>query len=207
MRSSLLFLVIFVVVLLLSGYVIHPVRNSDFVSQPVSFSGRGVRKFTDPRFRPPFAVQEINRVASMVARMSGGKAAGSIVVSKATPVASIRGPLEECKIRVNPRAVATIPPNSWAFIIGHEVAHFANDIGNHGKTNPEREFRADVVGAQYAMQAGFDLAAHIAWTLSNLSNYSCACHGSLHDRAIRLGAHYGIPQEAALANSSRYGAM
>ena len=109
--------------------------------------------------------------------------------------------------RINPRAAATIPPNSWAFIIGHEFAHRIHGIGQHGQTDPESEFQADVIGARYAMDAGFNLAAHIAWTLARIGNQWTPSHGSLHDRAGRLGQHYGIPQQAVAPLLWRYGAM
>lgn len=193
-----------VVVLSLPGCIIYPVGSSDFVSQQVSSSGGAGRQLSDPRFRPPFGVWEIDRVASMVAKASGSQAAGSIVVSEASPLGSIHGPLEAGEIHINPRAAATIPPNSWAFIIGHEFAHRTHDIGNHGQTSPEEESKADVVGAGYAIKAGFDLSAHIAWTLSRLSDNWSPSHGSLHDRANRLGAYYGIRREAVMANLRRY---
>jgi len=195
---------LFVVVFFLPGCVIDPVGGSDFVSGQISSSGAPDRKLPDPRFRPPFGFWEIDRVASMVAKASNSQAAGSIVVSEASALASIHGPLEAGEIHINPRAAATIPPNSWAFIIGHEFAHRTHEIGNHGQTSPEEEFRADVVGANYAIKAGFDLPAHIAWTLSRTSDNWSPSHGSLHDRANRLGAYYRIPREAVMANRQQY---
>lgn len=192
------------VVSLMAGCVTYPVGSSDFVSREVSsFDGAG-RRLPDPRYRPPLGVWEIDRVASMVSKASGSKAAGSIVVSEGSPLASIHGPLEAGEIHINPRAAENIPPNSWAFIIGHEFAHRTHDIGNHGQTSPEEESKADVVGAGYAIKAGFDLSAHIAWTLSRTSDNWSASHGSLHDRANRLGAHYGISREMVTANLHRY---
>ena len=150
-------------------------------------------------------VWEIDRLASMVARATGRQAAGRIVVSDGVPLARITGPLEAGEIQINPIAARMIPPNSWAFIIGHELAHRTHGIGRQGKTNPEDEFQADVIGAEYAMKAGFDLAAHIAWALSRQSDDWSVSHGSSHERANRLGARFGVSPQAVRMNMYSYG--
>ncbi len=167
-------------------------------------SQNGRQRLPDPRYRSPIGVWEIDRVASMVARATGLHASGRIVVSDGVPLARISGPLEAGEIHINPGAARTIPPNSWAFIIGHELAHRTNGIGQQGRTSPDAEFRADVIGAEYAIKAGFDLAAHIAWTLSRQSDDWSESHGSLHDRANRLGARFGVPLQAVRMNIQRY---
>ena len=192
---------------LLSSCTVYLSGDSSFVPESVEPVTQSDRRLPDPRFRPPFGVWEIDRVASMVAKATGREAAGNVVVSEACPLAAIHGPLEAGEIRVNPRAAATIPPNSWAFIIGHEFAHRTHDIGHMGQTSPEEEFQADVVGARYAIDAGFDLPAHIAWVLAHTRDGWSSSHGSLHDRASQLGARYGIPRDAVWASMHRYGGM
>ncbi len=167
-------------------------------------SPNGRQRLPDPRYRSPMGVWEIDRVASMVARAMGHHASGRIVVLDEVPLARISGPLEAGEIQINPIAARTIPPNSWAFIIGHEFAHRTHGIGQQGRTSPDDEFRADVIGAEYAIKAGFDLAAHIAWTLSRQSDDWSESHGSLHDRANRLGARFGVPLQAVRMNMQRY---
>jgi hypothetical protein len=193
--------------LCVTGCASYPLATSDFMPTATEYAPQRAQRLPDPRFRTPYGVGEIDRVASMVAKTTGQRVSGNVVVTEATALASIGGPLENGEIRINPRAAATIPPNSWAFIIGHEFAHRTHELGLHGRTNPELEVQADVIGARYAMDAGFDLAAHIAWTLSHTGNRWSPSHGSLHDRAERLGLHYGIPQEAVASRLSRYGAM
>lgn len=150
------------------------------------------QRLPDPRFRAPFGVWEIDRVASMLAKASERRIFGKIVVNDNIPLARIYGPLEAGEIHINSRAAQHIPPNSWAFVIGHEFAHRTHGLGFQGQTNPELEFQADVAGAEYALRAGFDLAAHIAWTLSRQTDHRSPTHGSPHERAKRLGTHFGI---------------
>jgi Zn-dependent protease with chaperone function len=128
----------------------------------------------------------------MVAKATGQRVSGTVVVTESTALASIGGPLENGEIRINPRAAATIPPNSWAFIIGHEFAHRTHGLSSPEGTNPEMEAEADAIGARYAMAAGFDLAAHLDWTLTHLRDGWSNSHGSIHDRAFRLAARYGF---------------
>lgn len=193
--------------LCITACVSYPVEKDDFTpSHGVSVLSTQ-RRLPDPRFRPSFDTEELDRVASMVGKATGHQVSGTISISEESSLARIRGPLDNGEILINPRAAATIPPNSWAFIIGHEFAHRTHDLGNHGQTNPELEFQADVVGARYAMDAGFDLTAHIAWTLSRTGNRWSQSHGSLHDRAERLGHRYGISQQAVAHMNWRYDAM
>lgn len=182
--------------LCVTACVTYPAAEANFSPTHAVSVTPSRQRLPDPRFRPPFGLWEIDRVASMVAKATGQRVSGTIIISEESPLARIRGPVHAGEIQINPRAAATIPPNSWAFIIGHEFAHRTHDLGDHGQTNPELEFQADVIGARYAMNAGFDLAAHIAWTLSRTGNQWSASHGSLHDRAQRLGLQYGIPQQA-----------
>lgn len=193
--------------LCLTACVSDPMAAADFSPPHAPSAQPFLQQLPDPRFRPALGGWEIDRVASMVAKATGQPVSGTITVSEESPLARIRGPLDGGEIQINPKAAATIPPNSWAFIIGHEFAHRTHDLGNHGQTNPELEFQADVVGARYAMDAGFDLSAHIAWTLSRTVNQWSPSHGSLHDRANRLGHRYGISRQAVVQMRWQYDTM
>jgi hypothetical protein len=168
-----------------------PAQSQDAFMAPVD-SGANDARLPDPRYRQPFGVWEIDRVASMVAKATGQRTAGSITVTDQVAVAGIGGPLDEGELRINPTAAATIPPNSWAFIIGHEFAHRTHGLSSPNGTDPAMEAEADAIGARYAMAAGFDLAAHIDWTLSHVRDGWSPSHGSTHDRAYRLAARYGL---------------
>ncbi|CAN5268846.1 hypothetical protein BH23VER1_BH23VER1_13070 [soil metagenome] len=102
-----------------------------------------------------------------------------------------------------PSLVATVPANSWAFVFGHEFAHQIHGFGHRGGTDPDQESRADVIGAEYAMRAGCDLSAHLAWMLAR-RDHGSASHGFAHDRAWGLAARFGIPRGDLPAGVRRY---
>ena len=159
--------------------------------------GNSQHRLPDPRYRRAFGLWEIDRVASMVVRATGEQLAGAVLVATdaRAPFASMRGTIQGGEIIINPRAAAEVPPNSWAFVIGHEFAHAIHQFGHLHDTSPEQELRADIIGAEYAMTAGFDLAAHLAWILMR-SDGGSATHGSRHGRALQLAAHFGVTQES-----------
>ncbi|MEI8313130.1 MAG: hypothetical protein WCH98_20465 [Verrucomicrobiota bacterium] len=171
----------------------------------VAVSAPRPERLPDPRYRLPLGIWEIDRVASMVAKATGRKIRGKIYVSDQlqAPFASVCGPVIEGKIVVNPRAAVEVPPNSWAFVIGHEFAHQIYGFGSRSTTDPEQEFRADKIGAGYAIQAGFDLAAHVAWVLLRPDGGD-ALHGSRHERAFRLAAQFGITRSGIERHMSRH---
>jgi hypothetical protein len=152
----------------------------------------GGRRLPDPRYRPPTGLDELDRVASMVAKASGGTVRGRIELgADPGPTCRVRGSADDGTIQVNPRASQEIPPNSWAFIFGHEFAHQFHRFGPHGATSPEVELQADIYGAEYARKAGFDLAAHLGWMFSR-RNHDSDSHGDWHGRAEATARHYGI---------------
>jgi hypothetical protein len=152
------------------------------------------KRLPDPRYRPPVGLWELDRVASMVAKATGYEIRGRLMLNDDPdgPLARVRGRAGQGEIQINPRAVQRIPPNSWAFIIGHEFAHQLEHIGQHGSTTPERELQADIKGAEYAQAAGFDLAAHFGWMFSQPPHGSHS-HGDWHARAEATARHFGIP--------------
>lgn len=150
------------------------------------------KSLPDPRYRPPLSIEELDRVASMVSRASGGGFRGSIGIGPDPgPTCRIRGPQDGGEMQVHPVALNRVPPNSWAFIFGHEFAHQTGRYGPHGSTTPELELRADIEGAEFARQAGFDLGAHLGWVFSR-PNKGSSSHGSDHDRAEAVARHFGI---------------
>jgi hypothetical protein len=123
----------------------------------------------DPRYRGPVELWELEAVAFMVASASGLPIAGYIEVAKDedAPLIKMRGPLTNNVLVLNPLAVRGIPPNSWAFIFGHEFALRTRTKSEDpsAMSQAELERRADRVGATFARAAGFDLGAHLAWAL------------------------------------------
>jgi len=161
-------------------------------------------QLADPRYRPPLGLAELEQVASAVGITTGSAIHGRIVTGPETgPLCGIRGSMEDGIIRVHPRAATQIPPNSWAFIFGHEFAHQTQHLAQHGATTPELELRADLVGADYARKAGFDLIAHLGWILSCRDHYS-ASNGYWHGRAQATAQHFGINPVDIQLQTERY---
>ena len=161
-------------------------------------------RLPDPRYRRPMGLQELEGVASTVGRASGSAMHGRIVLGPETgPLCGIRGSMDNAIIRVHPRGAGQIPPNSWAFIFGHEFAHQTQHLAQHGDTTPELELRADIVGAEYARKAGFDLAAHLGWIMSCRDQYSSS-HGDWHARAQATARHFGISPGEIRMQTERY---
>lgn len=123
----------------------------------------------DPRYRGPVELWELEAVAYMVASASGLPIAGYIEVAKDedAPLIKMRGPLTNNVMVLNPLAFRGIPPNSWAFIFGHEFARRTKTKSEipQETSKADLERRADRVGATFARAAGFDLGAHLAWAL------------------------------------------
>jgi len=163
------------------------------------------KRLPDPRYRPPVGLWEIDRVASMVGKATGNRIRGRLTLNDDPngPLARVRGRAGQGEIQINPRAARRIPPNSWAFIIGHEFAHQLGHLGTHGATTPERELQADIKGAEYARAAGFDLPAHLGWMFSQPTHGSYS-HGDWHARAEATARHFGIPPQEIGRQVGRY---
>jgi hypothetical protein len=142
---------------------------------------------------PPLEFWELDHIARRVAAVCGRELAGPVRSNgnPKGPVASIQAIGGKDRITVNPRAAREIPPNAWAFIFGHEFAHQVHGFGHRGHTDPQQELRADILGARYAMDAGFSLETYLRWMLSRKPT-STESHGNLHTRARGLAKHYGI---------------
>lgn len=119
------------------------------------------------------------------------------------PLVSIGGVVENCTIFAHPVAAGQIPPNTWAFLFGHEFAHLVDHLGAASDTTPAKELRADIAGARYAMAAGYRLDTYLGWVLSE-PDQSSDSHGSLRGRVKSIATHFRIPFSAIEAQASRY---
>ncbi len=128
-----------------------------FVPYPLAVPFQQPTRLPDPRFRSPLGVWEIDKIASKVGRATGQRVRGRIVEEENVPFAGIRGPLDGGEIRVNPRMARIAPPNTWAFVIGHELAHRILDQQGKQEPGPNLEVQADILGARFALPAGSDL--------------------------------------------------
>lgn len=183
----------------------NPVRRAAATkpaARPVARQHPGGRP--DPRYRPPANFTELRAVAGEVARASGRRIVWQLVPgTNPGPLAKITGGIDDCTIHLHPVAARKEPPNTWAFIFGHEFAHRIENLGEHGRSNPTNELKADVAGARYAMAAGYRLEAFLGWVLAQPNQVSSS-HGSLHDRVRAIGTHFGIPETVIQAEAKRY---
>ncbi len=165
---------------------------------------RATNNRPDPRYRPPANFAELQTVAAEVARASGRVIHWRLKFGgNPGPLARISGGLDDCTIYLHPVAARTVPPNTWAFIFGHEFAHRIENLGTHARTNPTNELKADIAGARYAMAAGYRLEAFLGWVLTE-PNRSSATHGSPHRRVKSIAAHFRIPQRVIQTQAQRY---
>lgn len=187
------------------AYYEIPYGSSAGPSRPIALQrDAGGSRFPDPRYRAPMSFSEIEEVARNVVRGSGKKIRIEVKIGKEpSPPCIVRGNRDHGVIEINPRAARQIPPNSWAFIFGHEIAHLVEQIGPHGDTSPQVELRADIVGAKYAMNAGFKLDAYLGWLMS-LPVQKSQSHGSTRSRARAMARHFGIPESELQKQLSRY---
>ncbi|PAW75595.1 MAG: hypothetical protein B9S38_01060 [Verrucomicrobiia bacterium Tous-C4TDCM] len=115
---------------------------------------------------------------------------------------TIRGTLENCTITLHPVAAQKVPPNTWAFLFGHEFAHLVESLGTHSATNPANDLKADIAGARYAMAAGYRIEAFLGWVLTEPDKQTDS-HGSLEKRVKAISAHFGVPQSAVQGEARR----
>ena len=160
--------------------------------------------YPDPRYRPPVNMVELRAIAGQVAKATGRDIRWRLVLGNDPgPLAIIHGGLDDCTILIHPVGARKLPPNTWAFIFGHEFAHLVENLGTHSKTNPGNELKADIAGARYAMAAGYRLEAFLGWVLTEPNNRT-ESHGSPRDRVYQIAARFGIPGSAIQAQAQRY---
>lgn len=165
---------------------------------------RAMEARPDPRYRPPASFAELQAVAGEVAKATGRRIRWRLVLGPAQgTLIKIRGTLDDCTITIHPLAAKKVPPNTWAYLFGHEFAHLVEELGTHGATSPEQELKADIAGARYAMAAGYRLDAFLGWVTTE-PNQNTATHGDLHQRVQAIAKRYGISQKAIDTDARRY---
>ncbi len=161
-------------------------------------------RYPDPRYRPALNFAELQAVAGQVAKTSGRKINWRLRLGKDPgPLAVIRGTLNDCTITIHPVAARKVPPNTWAFIFGHEFAHLVTGVGPHSPTNPKIELQADIAGARYAMAAGYRLEAFLGWVLTE-RDQPATSHGSLRGRVQAIAKRFGLRQSVIQEEVRRY---
>lgn len=161
-------------------------------------------RYPDPRYRPAMNFSELQVVAGQVARATGRKIRWRLELGKNPgPLVMIRGGLDDCTIAIHPVAARKVPPNTWAFLFGHEFAHLVANLGTQSQTNPSNELKADIAGARYAMAAGYRIEAFLGWVLTE-RDQSSDSHGTLHGRVQAIAARFGVRQNVIRAEAQRY---
>jgi len=159
---------------------------------------------TDPRYRQPQNLAELQAVAGEVAKSTGRKIHWNLTLGENPgPLVRIAGDLENCTISIHPVAARKVPPNTWAFLFGHEFAHLTENLGPPSQTTPAKELKADIAGARYAMAAGYRLESFLGWVLTE-PNQSSNSHGPLRLRVQSIATHFGIPQTTIQEQARRY---
>lgn len=173
-------------------------------ASPMGHSG----PLPDPRFRTAIGLQELQNLVNLIVAKNGLQARVTVVedMSGTVAVARVSGVALSARIEVNPQLARTLPPNSWAFILGHEIAHLVDARARQGYgTNFQSvEWNADLIGAGYAQRGGFDLAAHLGWIFSR-PNQGSPNYGSDHERAMHVARHFAVDWGAVRACQARYG--
>ena len=147
---------------------------------------------------------ELQAVAGQVAKTTGRNIKWHLELGKNPgPLVRIRGSIDNCTIAIHPIAARKVPPNTWAFIFGHEFAHLVANLGTHSQTNPANELQADIAGARYAMAAGYRIEAFLGWVLTE-RDQSSSSHGTLHERVQAIAARFGVSSNVIQAEARRY---
>lgn len=161
-------------------------------------------QYPDPRYRPPVDFTELQTVVRKVAQATGREIKWHLALgANPGPLATIRGDVNNCTISIHPIAAKKLPPNTWAFIFGHEFAHLVDNLGNHSQDNPANELKADIAGARYAMAAGYRIESFLGWVLTE-PNQNTKSHGTLRGRVHAIAAHFQVPLNAIHAQKQRY---
>ena len=138
---------------------------------------------------PTFAqvnTNTLDQITGYLAQVNNINVSGKIVAdhNKAGGVAAIGCSGNYCVIYASPHAMRQKSTNTWAFIMGHELAHYYLGHGGCGQSK-YKEFEADRVGAQMAVNAGYNIGTYIN-ALSREPNTCSASHGCWSERIYRL---------------------
>lgn len=179
-----------------------PMASPGSPRPPVSQTSR--TGYPDPRYRAPVNFAELQAVANQVAKASNRTSKWQLALGKDPgPLARIVVKPDQSTIYLHPVAAKVLPPNTWAFIFGHEFAHDIKGLEYRGPDNPDIELQADIAGARYAMAAGYRIEAFLGWVLTE-PNTRSESHGSLHDRVWLIAEHFRIPKNVIRAEAKKY---
>lgn len=133
---------------------------------------------------------ELDEMCSRMLTAANYALRGDIVADsqRSSGLAAVASKNGYARIYVHPKALQTLENNTWAFIMGHELAHV---IRNDQHGSAEAEWEADLLGAKMAQAIGYELPPYIDWLYSNPNSCSRS-HGCLHSRAKNLEVAFGL---------------
>jgi hypothetical protein len=133
---------------------------------------------------------QLEAVASRELAASGLKLSGRIVLDAARSrdfaAIDFRGGPGALVIYVHPTPIKQFDLNTWAFVLGHELAHAVTRRANTAQSEQE----ADVIGARLAIAAGFDLKKYIGFLYTLKGGPET--HGTWQERARNLEKHFNV---------------
>lgn len=141
-----------------------------------------------------FAAYQLDQLTSELLTDNSINIIGTLLVDayRAGGVAASAGRPCNSYIFTDPNAMCSETWNTWAFILGHELSHIYLGHTTWGSCGPACEFEADRIGAQMAINAGYDIYAYL-WQMEAQPNYCTESHGCWEDRVANLKNSFGIP--------------
>ena len=133
----------------------------------------------------------LDHIASQLVTVGNINAQGEVFSTYNTSVAAIGCEGNYCNIYANPDAMSSKSLNTWAFIMGHELGHYALGHTGCGKGGKQAEMDADVYGAELATRAGYNLSSYIN-ALQREPNTCSKSHGCWSERAVSY-THLTLP--------------
>lgn len=139
------------------------------------------------------SVSQLDNMASRMLTANNLNMRGIIKIDRyrSGGVASAAGSACNGVIFVSPEAMYSYSVNSWAFILGHELAHIALGHTRWGSRGMVDEFRADIFGARMAVNAGWDIYDYLA-DMQSQPNICTPSHGCVSQRVANLKREFGI---------------
>lgn len=135
---------------------------------------------------------QVDQIASHILTVNRINLRGEIRADayRASGFAATFGNANYSIIYVDPYKLRTLSPNTWAFIVSHELAHqylrhspLSQSIAN--------ELEADRVGAYWAWQAGYNVNAYLDY-MATEPDICTPTHGCWHDRIRNIMAMFGL---------------
>jgi Zn-dependent protease with chaperone function len=137
---------------------------------------------------------QLDQMASYILMRNGLQIQGQIVVDpyRASGVAATIGGSWNSIIYVDPNKLNTLSPNTWAFIIGHELAHIHLGHTMGMNQSVQNEFDADRWGAMWAYRAGYNVESFLQY-MATEPDICTPSHGCWHDRIRNIKNMFGVP--------------